>query len=170
MSVSLRLFGRCWWVQMRQLFFRCVKRLLMPQFRVFMWAINGLIFGIHGLFRISHIVSGSIRTRLCSIANLCWWVLVNLRVLIACVIIVTGGARILQMGIIIVFVLRINQSQSLSFIESEVLPLNMPFVTLSEARADVSDPCRTTFGKHLHVVGRLDHWVLVVQISWVPHL
>lgn len=81
----------------------------------------------------------------------------NLRVLIACVIIVTGGARVLQMGIIIVFVLRINQSQSLSFIESEVLPLNMPFVTLSEARADVSDPCWTTFRKHLHVVGRLDH-------------
>lgn len=167
MSISLRLFGRCWWVKMRQLFFRCVKRLLMPQFRVFMRAINSLIFWVHQLFRISHIVSGSIRTRLCSIANLCWWVLVNLRVLIACV---TGGARVLQMGIIIVFVLRINQSQSLSFIESEVLPLNMPFVTLSEARADVSDPCWTTFRKHLHVVGRLDHWVLVVQISWVPHL
>ena len=167
MSISLRLFGRCRWVKMRQLFFRCVKRLLMPQFRVFMWAINSLIFGIHRLFRVSHIVSGSIRTRLRSIANLCWWVLVNLRVLIACV---TGGARVLQMGIIIVFILRINQSQSLSFIESEVLPLNMPFVTLSEARADVSDPCWTTFRKHLHVVGRLDHCVLVVQISRVPHL
>lgn len=78
-----------------------------------------------------------------------------------------GGVRVLELGFNTVFALIVSCAQSLPFVESKILPLYMPFFVLVETRRYVSNPCRLTIGEHLHVVGLLDHRILVEHISGV---